>query len=79
MGDPFKADARELQEFADIRYTEALAIVRGERWPDSAVRAPKCLVIEWLALKGHAVTSRADFRLCNCVECQLHDQKRTGT
>lgn len=75
--DPFKDQARELQEFADVRYTEALGVVRGDRWPDATVRAPACLVAEWCALRGMNKTTRSDDRLCNCVECKLHDQKRT--
>lgn len=71
MSDPYKKQARELQEFAELNYTEALAIVRGDRWPDATVRAPKCLAAEWCRLRDIRKAGTADDRVCNCVECKL--------
>lgn len=70
MSDRFTKQARELQEFADIRYTEALAIVRADRWPDPCVASTKCLVAEWLRIRNIKRAGTCDDRVCNCEECK---------
>ena len=66
-------EAVELKEFAGVCYSHALAVVRGEIWPDAVVRAPKCLVAEWCKLRDLRKGTSADDRLCHCEECKAHD------
>ncbi len=63
-------EAVELKEFSGVNYTEALAVVRGERWPDATVRAPRCLVAEWCRIRDLRRSGTCDDRLCNCQECK---------
>ncbi len=67
MGKGRDQKAVELAEFAGIPYTSALAVIRGERWPDTVSEG--CLVLEWARLRSALPGVHASRKPCNCEEC----------